>query len=160
MKTLFIVLLLGLATLANAQNPNSLAAKPDANNSVVTSTTAPAAPEYANVIYVRGTDGSLSALPRASVKGTKVLFPTDAPTINGSLIVKLEGTGDPKSLLEIGTGGKSFNKPVTFTAKPLGDRVFELALASESMGDCVVAFKATGFALPTELFAFRLGGAK
>lgn len=156
--TVVLALSLGLASFATAQNVN---AKPDATASINVASTTATVPEYTNVIYARTTDGSLSALPRAGVKGTKVLFPADAPVISGPLVVKLEGSSDPQSILEVGTGGKGFNKPVAFTAKTLGNRVFELVIvAPEKGGDCVLAFKVSGLALPTDLFAFRTGGAK
>jgi hypothetical protein len=122
------------------------------NNEVIPTISAP---EYSNVIYTKGADGKMSALPRAGVKGTKVLFPADAPMIDGPLVVKLEGSGDPQSLLEIGTGGKSFSKPVKFEAKDMGGRVFELTVGPAN-GECVLAFKVSGLALPTDIFAFRV----
>ena len=160
---LLIFLAFGLAV--NAQTTGASNAAPTSNTS--TATTPTTIPEYTGVIYTRGTDGSLTALPRATVKvgrmGTGIALPSDIPVLTGPLIVKLEGTADPKSLLEIGTGGKGFNKPVDFTVKPLGDRVFDLSVVAQAKGgDCVISFKAPGgaFALPTNLFAFRVAASK
>ena|ERR1700690_3871009 len=161
MKLKHVAALLVFVALATASAQTS-ATSNAANGNTPSATTTTAVPEYSNVIYTRGTDGSLTALPRATVKvglSVRISFPTDAPTTTGPLIVKLEGSGDPKGILEIGCG-KGFKKPLGFDAKNLGDRVFQLTLATTPATECVVAFKATGFGLPSDMFAFRTAAGK
>ena len=83
-------------------------------------------------------------------------LPAEIPTVTGPLVTKLEGSADPKSLLEIGCG-RGFKKELAFEVKNLGDRIFELKPAPAT-GDCVVAFKAGGLGLPSDMFAFRVSG--
>jgi hypothetical protein len=109
------------------------------------------------VVYTRNTDGTLTALPRARVKvgrvSVGVTLPAEIPTVTGPLVTKLEGSADPKSLLEIGCG-KGFKKELTFEVTNLGGRIFELKPAPAT-GDCVIAFQGGRLGLPTDMFAFR-----
>jgi hypothetical protein len=150
--------LLGLVVATNAQNPN-VVAKPEGGTAIIIT----ASPEFTGVPYARGTNGSLAPLPRANIKigklgGMGITLPSEIPTVNGPIVIKFDGSGDPRSLIEIG-GGKGFKKEVKFEVKNLGDRTFEV-VPGPADGDCVVALKGTNPLSMPEMFAFRVEGKK
>jgi hypothetical protein len=169
-----LVIFLGFAMLANAQNPNTMVAKPESSGRLIGTTTPTATiPEFTGTFYIWGSNGALTALPRASVKvggSLSVVIPS-APTLDGSLVVKIEGTSDPASLIRMarvekgkipmGLGDMStFKRPVDVSIKNLGDRVFEVTPKTTADGDYVVTLKSGDpFATP-ELFVFRVEGKK
>jgi hypothetical protein len=175
MKSLLIaVVSLGLATfVASAQ---TLVASNATANTSIPATTLVAAPEYTGTFYYVGEEGKLVALPRVQMKigkmgGASVSVPSDVPTTT-TLVIKLEGTGDPVSSVRMAIvekGGKipmalgdmtTFKKPAEFGVNAHGNRIFEVTPKTGGGGDYVVTLKGNDpFAMP-DMFVFHVGGAK
>jgi len=144
---------LGLVVATNAQNPNSVVA-----------TAAITTPQYPGTFYAKAANGILTALPRTTFKvgmrGVSILVPPNAPLVAGSLIVKIDGSSDPASVVEISRLVKGKEKAAEVKLSDVGNRVFEVALKSLGEGDYVIGLKSANPLSTPEIFVFRVANNK
>jgi hypothetical protein len=165
---------LGLVVATNAQNPNVAKPAPSSTNISTAPTTALTEPEFAGVFYARNEEGRLTNLPRqtpeikSKFRSSLGLKPQVPVEVNTTLVVRIEGSGDPSSavmLAPLEDGGKKisakftstvvFAKGIPVSPRSIGNRTFEIATTGLS-GDYAIAVRSeTPFTVP-DVYLFRV----